>query len=98
MVRFGVVLVKYHGAQLAPDAAPARGVCLERARTLARLARDDFPAAVRGGDKGSREDVGTVRRGVLEPGTEYVLFTLPVGGTSEVLDTPRGFWIVRRIK
>ena len=41
---------------------------------------------------------GAVQRGILEPGTQYVVFTLPVGSTSEILDTPRGFWIVKRLK
>ena len=97
-VRFGVTLVRYRGAQLAPADAPARDVALERAQALSRLAKDDFPAAVRAGDVGSNVDIGAVKRGVLEPATEYVLFTLPVGWTSEVLDTPRGFWIVKRLR
>jgi hypothetical protein len=98
VVRFGVVLVKYRGAQLAPESAPSREAALERAKTLLTIARDDFGAAVKSGDSGSFVDIGTIKRGVLEPGTEYVLFTLPIGWTSEVLDTPRGFWIVRRLK
>lgn len=97
-VRFGVVLVKYLGAQLAPSSAPARELARERAQTLAKIAHEDFAAAVKGGDPGSNVDIGTVKRGVLELGTEYVLFTLPVGWSSEVLDTPRGFWIVKRLR
>jgi hypothetical protein len=98
VVRFGVVLVKYRGAQLSPESAPPREVALERARKLVSLARDDFAAAVKAGDPGSFGDIGTVKRGVLEAGTEYVLFTLPIGFVSEVLDTPRGFWIAKRLK
>jgi len=97
-VRFGVVLVRYRGAQMAPLDAPSRDDALARAKTLASQAKDDFPAAVQAGDVGSFTDVGTVKRGVLEPATEYVLFTLPVGWVSDVLDTPRGFWIVKRLK
>ncbi len=97
-VRFGVVLVRYHGAQLAPYDAPARETAAERARLLAKLAQNDFAEAVREGDDGSFVDIGTVKRGVLEAGIEYTLFTLPKGGVSDVIDTPRGFWIVRRIR
>ena len=65
---------------------------------VAELAKTDFAAAVKGGDQGSALDIGAVHRGILEPGTQYVVFTLPPGSVSEVLDTPRGFWIVRRIR
>jgi len=97
-VRFGVVLVRYRGAQLAPFDAPTREASAERARLLAKLAKNDFAEAVREGDDGSYVDIGTVKRGVLEAGIEYTLFTLPKGAVSDVLDTPRGFWIVRRIR
>ena len=97
-VRFGVVLVRYRGAQLAPPDAPPREAALDHARALGRLAKDDFAAAVHAGDVGSNANIGTVKRGVLEPATEYVLFTLPIGWTSDVLDTPRGFWIVKRLR
>jgi hypothetical protein len=97
-VRIGVVLVAYQGAQLAPANAPTRDEALNRAKTLATIAKADFAAAVRGGDVGSAADLGAVQRGILEPGTQYVVFTLPVGAISDVLDTPRGFWIVKRLK
>lgn len=97
-IRIGVVLVRYQGAQLAPPTAAAREEALARAKTLQQLAKGDFAAAVRAGDKGSAKDLGRIERGVLEPATQYSVFTLPVGSVSEVLDTPRGFWIVRRIQ
>jgi hypothetical protein len=97
-IRIGLVLVRYQGAQLAPQEAPAREQALVRAQTLAALAKTDFAAAVKAGDFGSSLDVGRVERGLLEPGTQYVLFTMQPGAVSEVLDTPRGFWIVRRIR
>jgi hypothetical protein len=98
VVRIGVVLVRYQGSQLAPANAPSREDAFGRAQTLATIAKADFATAVRGGDQGSTADIGAVQRGILEPGTQYVVFTLPVGGTSEILDTPRGFWIVKRLK
>ncbi|MGZ3418021.1 MAG: peptidylprolyl isomerase [Polyangiales bacterium] len=98
IVRIGVVLVRYQGSQLAPANAPSRDDALTRAQTLATIAKADFATAVRGGDSGSTGDIGAVERGILEPGTQYVVFTLPVGSISEILDTPRGFWIVKRLK
>ncbi len=98
VVRIGVVLVRYQGAQLAPVDAPSRDAALVRAKQLAELAKTDFAAAAKAGDNGSAVDLGAVHRGILEPGTQYVVFTMTPGAVSEVLDTPRGFWIVRRIR
>jgi hypothetical protein len=98
-VRFGVVLVGYEGAEGAPDkGARHRSDALSLATRLADEARQDFHGTVQRGDTGSADDVGEVERGVLEPTSEAVLFALPVGGVSGVLDTPRGFWIVKRLE
>ena len=103
-VRFGVVLVTYEGAEGAPDkGARHKSDALSLASTLAHDALADkdkasFHAVVLRGDSGSTDDVGEVTRGVLEPGSEAVLFALPVGGVSGVIDTPRGFWIVKRLE
>jgi hypothetical protein len=104
-VVFGVVLVTYRGAQGLPGGPrlPAtvrtRDAALELAKQLAELAKTDFKAAVGKGDKpGSMENAGRIPRGVLEPAPEYVLFSLPKGGVSEPVDTPRGYWIVQRIE
>ena len=96
-VRFGVILVQYRGAELAPPHARPKQEALLLARTLAEAANTDFKGQVHRGDPGSMEDAGRIPRGVLEPSVEYALFMLPKGGVSEPLDTPRGFWIVRRI-
>ncbi|AUX20233.1 hypothetical protein SOCEGT47_006980 [Sorangium cellulosum] len=97
-VRFGVVLVQYRGAQGAPTTARTKEAALELAEELAELAKTDFKAAVNKGDKGSTDDLGYIPRGVLEPAPEYELFSLPKGGVSGPVDTPRGFWITRRIE
>jgi hypothetical protein len=39
-----------------------------------------------------------VRLGILEPAPEYVLFTLGVGAVGGPVDTPRGYWIVKRLE
>jgi hypothetical protein len=101
-VRFGVVLVSYMGAQ--PSAGGAHPSSRSKADAKAQAdrlfaaAREDFHAAVREGDPGSSDDVGQLRTGILEPAPEFVLFTLPVGGVGGPIDTPRGFWIVKRLE
>jgi hypothetical protein len=101
-VRFGVVLVSYAGAQ--PSAGG--GHPPSRAKTDAKALADklrvtaehDFHAAVQQGDAGSADDVGRVKIGILEPAPEYILFTLPVNGIGVPIDTPRGYWVVKRLE
>lgn len=101
-VRFGVVLVSYAGAQ--PSVAGGRPSTRSRsdARALAAklfgTAHEDFHAAVQQGDAGSSDDVGRVKLGILEPAPEYVLFTLTTGSVGGPVDTPRGYWIVKRLE
>ncbi|WP_437279617.1 peptidyl-prolyl cis-trans isomerase [Sorangium sp. So ce375] len=97
-VRFGVVLIQYRGAQGAAPTARSKDAALALARELAEVAKTDFKAAIDKGDKGSTDDLGYIPRGVLEPAPEYELFSLPKGGVSGPVDTPRGFWIARRIE
>jgi hypothetical protein len=97
-VRFGVILVQYRGVQLAPDAQRSRAEALALAERLAAVGRVDFARAVQQGDDGSIADAGRIERGILEPGLEYELFTLERGAVSRPIDTPRGFWIARRIE
>jgi PPIC-type PPIASE domain len=101
-VRFGIVLVSYEGAQ--PNPTSGRVVTRSKAdaRALAQklyaTAQQDFHAAVQQGDGGSSDDVGRVKLGIMEPAPEYVLFSLPIDGVGGPVDTPRGFWIVKRIE
>jgi hypothetical protein len=101
-VRFGVVLVSYAGAQPSPGGGrpPARAKTDAKALAdkLRATAEQDFHAAVQQGDAGSADDVGRVKVGILEPAPEYVLFTLPVGGVGAPVDTPRGYWVVKRLE
>jgi hypothetical protein len=97
-VRFGVVLVQYDGAQGASAKARSKKDALELAERLATDAKSDFHSAVQHGDSGSAEDLGFVHRGLLEPAAEQVLFTLPVGAVSDPVDTPRGYWITKRLE
>ena len=96
-VGFGVVVVAYRGAQMAAPDARSKEEAKARATLLIAEAKRDFTAAVAQGDRGSTKDAGRVPRDVLEPAPEYVLFTLTKGEVSgEAIDTPRGYWIVRR--
>jgi hypothetical protein len=96
-VRFGVIQFSYQGAQFAADAARSKEQAKQRALAAVEEAKKDFAAAVARGDQGSRADAGRIPRGILEPAAEYVLFTLPKGEVaSQPVETPRGYWIVRR--
>jgi parvulin-like peptidyl-prolyl cis-trans isomerase-like protein len=101
-VRFGVVLVSYAGAQPSAERARpstrSRDAARDLAEKLSATAQQDFHAAVQQGDAGSADDVGRVKRGILEPAPEYVLFSLSKDGVGGPIDTPRGFWIVKRLE
>jgi hypothetical protein len=97
-VRFGVILVQYRGAQGAPPGSRSKDEALSLAKSLAEAAKLDFKAQVAKGDPGSMDDAGKIPRGVLEPAPEFALFTMSPGMTSSPIDTPRGYWIVRRIE
>jgi PPIC-type peptidyl-prolyl cis-trans isomerase-like protein len=101
-VRFGVVLISYVGAQSSATGQPSNTRSKQDAKDLAtRLAAEaqaDFHSAVQRGDPGSGDDLGHMKLGVLELAPEYMLFTLPVGGVSQPIDTPRGYWIAKRLE
>lgn len=98
-VTFGVILISYSGAEDAPASAQPKPQALERAKALLEEARTNFAAAASKGDTGSTADAGRLPRGVLEPAVEHALFTLQPGGVSaEPIDTPRGYWIMKRIQ
>jgi hypothetical protein len=97
-VSFGVIQVAYQGAQFAPPNARPKEQARQRALALVAEAKRDFSAAVAKGDPGSAADKGRIPRGMLEPAPEYLLFTLPKGEVhAEPVDTPRGYWVIRRI-
>lgn len=95
-IRLGVVLMTFAGAQGAPPSARPKKDALDLATKLASDAKTDFHAAVIRGDSGSSDDIGRMPRGILEAPIEYTLFTLPVGAVSDVIETPRGYWIAKR--
>lgn len=96
-VGFGAVIFAYRGAQSAPPDARSKEEAKKKAAETIELAQKDFAAAVAKGDKGSTTDAGRLPRGVIEPPIEYVLFTLEKGKVHpEPIDTPKGYWVVRR--
>jgi hypothetical protein len=96
-VSFGVVLVTYQGAQSAPTETRSKTDAQKKAAGLVEEAKRDFAAAVAKGDRGSSSNVGRIPRGILEPAVEYQLFSLEKGSVHpEPIDTPRGYWLVRR--
>jgi hypothetical protein len=94
---FGAVIFTYQGAQGAPRDARTKEQARKKAEETIELAQKDFAAAVQRGDHGSTTDAGRVPRGVIEPPIEYRLFTLEKGKVHpEPIDTPRGYWVLRR--
>jgi parvulin-like peptidyl-prolyl isomerase len=92
-----VVLVTFAGAEGAPPGSRPKGQAKEIADGLLGMARADFHQAVGKGDSGSADDIGRVPRGVLDPAVEAAVFALGPNDVSEVIDTPRGYWIVKRL-
>jgi hypothetical protein len=97
-VIFGAVIVEYRGAQGVPRTARTKEEAATLAKEIAAVAKDDFAKAVTRGDKGSLENLGTMPRGVFEPLVEYALFSLGVGEVSAPIDSPRGFYVFKRIE
>ncbi len=96
-VHIGVVLVQFIGAEGASNNARNKKDALARAEELRAAAAADFKKAVRDGDSGSSDDIGRIPRGVLDPSTEVAVFSLAAGEISNVLETPKGYWIVKRL-
>ena len=96
-IGFGAVVFAYRGAQGAAGDARSKEDAKKKAAETIELAQKDFAAAVAKGDHGSTTDAGRLPRGVIEPPIEYVLFMLEKGKVHpEPIDTPRGYWVVRR--
>lgn len=96
-VRLGVILFTYAGAEGAPKGARSKAEALKLAKQTVEEAKQDFAEATKKGDRGSIDDAGLFPRGFLEPNLEYIVFTLEKGAVfADPIETPRGYWIVRR--
>jgi hypothetical protein len=96
-VKLGIVVVTWAGAEGASSNARPKAQAKEVAEGLVSVARADFHQAVSKGDSGSADDMGRFPRGILDPNVEAVVFALGQNDVSEVVETPRGFWIVKRL-
>jgi hypothetical protein len=96
---FGAILFTFEGVQAAPRHPRTKSEAFELAKALLPEAEIDFAAAAKKGDPGSLADAGTIGRGILERSVEHQLFTLEKGKVyPEPIETPRGYWILRRIR
>ncbi|MGC4066550.1 MAG: peptidylprolyl isomerase [Polyangiaceae bacterium] len=96
---FGAILFTHEGAQFAPRKARAKTEAYELAKNALPRAEQNFAEAVKLGDPGSLADAGSIGRGILERSVEYRLFTLEKGQVSpEPIETPRGYWVLKRLK
>lgn len=98
-VGIAVILFTHAQAQLAGKHARSKKEAFRLAQEILPQARENFKEAVKHGDPGSTDDAGTVPRGVLEPALQYVVYTLEKGQVfPEPVDTPRGYWVVKRTR
>lgn len=96
-VKVGLVFLTFAGAEGAPAGSRPKAQAKELADGLLSMARGDFHQAVGKGDSGSADDIGRIPRGVLDPAVEAAVFSLNKDDVSEVVETPRGYWIVKRL-
>ena len=98
-LKLSVVLFAYAGAQMVPPGFRTRTDALQLAEAALASASIDMKQAIAQGDPGSSSDIGWVRRNVLEKYLEYRVFNLKKGELlPQVIDTPRGLWIVKRTR
>lgn len=98
-VKLGVVLFKYKGSQGASDSTRSRESAQALAKEAVEIAKKDFEAAVKKGDRGSAANIGWMKQRILERSVEYAVFSLAQGDVSpEPVDTPRGYWVVKRLR
>jgi hypothetical protein len=98
-VRLGVALFRYAGAEGASPKDRSRDAAKSLADEAHLAAKEGFRRAIAKADPGSNEDIGWVQRGVLERRVEHEVFGLKAGELApRPIETPRGFWVARRIK
>lgn len=98
-IRLGVALFRYAGAEGSSPKDRSRASALTAATEAQTLAQESFRRAIAKADPGSNEDIGWIRRGVLEKRVELETFRLKSGElASAPVETPRGFWVVKRMK
>lgn len=98
-VKLGIAIFRYVGSEAPPKSDRKKEEAQHLAQVAAQRGQTDFASAVQMGDRGSDENIGWIARGILEPAVEHAVFGLEVGKTSpEPIDSPRGYWVVRRVR
>lgn len=98
-VKLGVALFRYEGAQGANSGTRTKEAARKLAEKALEDSKEDFSAVVEEADPGSSSDIGWLGRNVLEPSVEYAVFALDRDEILDrPLDTPRGFWVVKRVR
>lgn len=98
-IKLGVAIFRYKGTQGSSDSTRSREAALALAEEAAKIAEGDFANAVKKGDRGSSENIGWIDQRILERAVEYAVFSLEKGEISKIpIDTPRGFWIAKRLR
>ncbi len=98
-VKLGIALFRYEGSEAPPKSNRSKEEALKLAEGAVETAQSDFAAAVKSADRGSSENLGWIGRGILEPAVEYSVFSLKKGEvTPTPVDSPRGFWVAKRIR
>lgn len=98
-IKLGVAIFRYKGTQGSSDSSRSREAALALAQEAAKIGQEDFASAVKKGDRGSNENIGWLDQRVLERAVEYAVFSLEKGEISKTpIDTPRGFWVAKRLR
>jgi parvulin-like peptidyl-prolyl isomerase len=98
-IKLGVAIFRYKGTQGSSDSSRSREAALALAQEATKVGQTDFASAVKKGDRGSSENIGWIDQRILERAVEYAVFSLEKGEISKTpIDTPRGFWVAKRLR
>lgn len=98
-VKLGIAIFRYQGAQSPPESRRTKKEAEELAKKAIAAAKVEFIEAVKMGDMGSHENIGWIGQGVLEKSVEYAVFTTDKDTlASAPIDTPRGYWVIKRVR
>lgn len=98
-IKLGIAIFRYKGTQGSSDSTRSRDAALALAQEAVKTGQEDFANAVKKGDRGSSDNIGWIDQRILERAVEYAVFSLEKGEiSSEPIDTPRGFWVAKRLR
>lgn len=98
-VKLGIIIFRYKGAQGASASSRSKEQAVILAKKAIETAKSNFEEAVKQGDQGSFDNIGWISQNILERSVEYAVFNLEKGALApEPVDTPRGLWVVKRLR